>query len=114
MKHDSKPIWISTIVKDFEAICLQMHEKLQDSAPSNLLADAEKLAVEKMRNMTCQIQQQAIQHEIDERTSRRDYRLCSCGQRMRHRGIKQRQFITKAGSIELSGMNGTAVVFFRL
>jgi uncharacterized membrane-anchored protein YhcB (DUF1043 family) len=104
MKHDSKPIWIATIVKDFGAICQQMHEKLEDSAPSNLLADAEKLAIEKMRNMTCQIQQQAIQHEIDERTSQRDYRLCRCGQRMRHRGIKQRQFITKAGSIELSGI----------
>lgn len=104
MKCDSKPIWISTIVKDFEAICLQMHEKLQDSASSKLLADAEKLVIEKMRNMTCQIQQQALQHEIDQRTCRRDYRICRCGQRMRHRGIKRRQFITKAGSIELSGI----------
>ena len=103
MKHNAKPIWITNIVKDFEAICEQMYEKVQSSTPGNLLADAEKLAIEKMQSMTRQIQQQAIQHEIDQRTVRRDYRICSCGQRMRHRGHKQRQFITKAGSIELSG-----------
>jgi len=104
VKHDTKPIWISNIVKDFAAVCEQMHEKVQGSTPGNLLADAEKLAIEEMQTMTCQLQQQAIQHEIDERTSHRDYRICTCGQRMRHRGIKQRQFITKAGSIELSGI----------
>ena len=45
MKHDTKPIWISNIVKDFEAICQQMYETVQGSTPGNLLADAEKLAI---------------------------------------------------------------------
>ena len=105
MKNNSKPMWITSVVKNFEEICEQLHDELQHSQPTNLLADAEKLAIEQMRHMTRQIQQQAIQHAIDKRTKEYAYRTCTgCGQRMRHRGIKLRQFITKAGAIELSGI----------
>ena len=105
MKNCTKATWIGSIVKEFELICEKLHEKLEHSQPTNLLSDAEKMAIEQMQHMTRQIQQRAIQCQIDERTREYVYRTCSdCGQRMRHRGIKQRQFITRAGAIELSGI----------
>ncbi len=105
MKNCTKPTWIGSVVKEFESICTQLHETLHESESTRLLADAEKAVIEQMQHMTCQIQQQAIQCEIDKRTGMGAYRICTnCGQRMRHRGIKQRQFITKAGAIELSGI----------
>ena len=102
-QHKSK--WIKQIVKEFESDCHELCEKLENSQPTALLADAEDIAIEKMRDMTQQMIQQAVQEQIDTRTAQHNYRLCSgCGKRMRHRGKKQRQFITKAGAIDLEGI----------
>lgn len=105
MKNCSKPTWIRSVVKEFESICTQLHETLQESESTRLLADAEKVVIERMQHMTRQVQQRAIQCQIDKRTSEQSYRVCQkCGRRMRHRGVKSRQFITKAGAINLSGI----------
>jgi len=69
------------------------------------LADAEDIVIEKMRDIQQQMIRQAIHEQIDARTGQHNYRICTgCGKRMRHRGRKQRQFITKAGAIELEGI----------
>lgn len=104
MKSQIKNNWINQAVKQFKTICYQLQEQISSCSDGRLLDVAEQNLQEGMRKLTNQVQQQALQQEIQQRTQSQRYVTCQrCGCKMRHKGYHTRSFISQTGYIQLRG-----------
>jgi len=99
-----KSEWIESVVSRFRQCCEQLQEQLGHAAEGSLLDVADEEIFEKFHPLLREVQQQAIQKQIDRKQKHSDYRRCDqCKKKMRHKGTKSFEFITRAVNIKLAG-----------
>jgi len=104
MKAQTKNDWINQAMKQFKAVCQRLQEQLSAAGDGAMLNAAEQSLKTTMAELTKQIQQKALQEELDKRTKSQRYIICPmCGCKMRHKGYHTRSFISQLGHIQLRG-----------
>jgi hypothetical protein len=99
-----KANWVETAVLKFRGCCEQLHDELGKAPDGCLLDVADEQIFEKFQPLLREVQQQAIQRHIERKQKCADYRRCGrCKKKMRHKGSKSFEFITRVGNIKLCG-----------
>lgn len=100
----SKQEWIEDAVKNFRNGCLGLQKELANAADGTLLDVSDQQIMEKIEPLLKDIQQKAIQEAIEKAQGNSDYRRCNkCKKKMRHKGKKSFEFITRFGNVPLQG-----------
>jgi len=95
---------IERAVNEYRQKLIEFKKEMFNAADGTLLEVADKQIIENFEPMLKNIQQQMLQKYINKRQNSNDYRSCpKCKKKMRHKGRKSFEFITKAGNINVSG-----------
>ena len=99
-----KAHWIANCVEQFKSLCHQLQEQLDDSAEGDFLERSEAV-MDQFQRMLKDVEQQALQHQIQRRMALPCVRRCPCcHQPMRHKGFSRFRFIVRHGHLNLKGI----------
>jgi hypothetical protein len=100
----SEQEWIDEAVKEFRRGCQQLQDELAQAANGTLLDVSDEQIMKNLEPLLRKVQQKAIQKALEKAQVDPDYRRCNkCKKKMRHKGAKAFEFITRRGNIKLSG-----------
>lgn len=96
--------WIDDVVNEFRKGCKELQDELSNAANGTLLEVSDEQIMKNIEPLLKKLQRKAIQQAINKAQVDPDYRRCGkCKKKMRHKGAKSFEFITRQGNIKLSG-----------
>ena len=96
--------WISESSNKFKSFCNQLQAKLSSISPEQMLDTSDTLLVD-FQKLVNEVQQQAIQEQVDIKMPLSSNRNCPCCSRqMRHKSNSKFEFINRSGNIKLTGI----------